>query len=125
MRLIRVKFLLVLRPNLTLFDCILFHELNQVCEVESHVVHCPILIGPQLGQLGLDESGMGLAYPPHSALVLRCDHLDAVRVLEELLLVSLGHAGNFRILPARRVLLREQSLLLLRESLLELLMLFV
>ena len=79
----------------------------------------------QLGQLRLDEGGVRLADLPHGLLVLRCYQMHTVWVLDEFILINFRHAGHFRVLPLRRVLLVEESPLLVTKGLLHLLMLLV
>ena len=68
---------------------------------------------------------MSLSDLPHGSLILGCDQLRAIWVFEEFILVNLCHASNFWILPLRWIFLTEEYPLLLRESSLHLLMLFV
>ena len=77
----------------------------------------------QLGQLRLDEGGVRLADLPHGGLILRCYQVHTVWVLDELILIDFGHAGNFWVLPFRWVFLVEESLLLVTKGLLHQLML--
>ena len=110
---IRIELQLVLGPKLALFDSALLHELDQVSEVQAHIVDGPALIRLQFGKLSLHKCRMSLADLPHGLLVLRGDQTCTARVFQELILVSLGHAADLWVLPTRRVLLREQRLLLI------------
>ena len=68
---------------------------------------------------------MHLSDLPHGCLILRCDQVHTIRVFDQLLLIDLGHASYFWILPFRRVLTSEKSLLFICVGLLHLLMLFL
>ena len=68
---------------------------------------------------------MHLSDLPHGCLILRCDQVHTVWILNQLLLVDLGHASHLWILPFRRVFTRKKCLLLICVSLLHLLMLFL
>jgi len=90
--LVRVDFALVLLPIVALLDSTFLHELNQLSEIEAHIVDSPRLIGLELFELSLGEDSLRLAHFPHGDLVLGGDKLRIGRVFQELVLVSLRHA---------------------------------
>ena len=67
--LIWIQLLLVLRPDLTLFNRALLHKIGQLSEVQSHVIQCKALIRLKLAELCLDKCGMHLFELPHGFLI--------------------------------------------------------